>query len=180
MRLLKENCICLIVDVQERLVPVMYQSDNLVATIDKLLNGLLALEVPFLLSEQYKKGLGTTIDSIEQQVENCPRAEKIAFSCCDEPRLMETLELSKKRVVLICGIETHVCVLQTAIDLKEMGFIPVVIEDCVSSRTIENKSIAIQRMRQEGVIITSYESLLFELCRDAGTEVFKTISKIVK
>ena len=93
---------------------------------------------------------------------------------------MEALETSTKRVVILAGMETHICMLQTAVDLKARGFTPVIVENCVSSRTEENKRIAMERFRQEGVIITSYESILFELCRIAGSDAFKTISKLVK
>ena len=93
---------------------------------------------------------------------------------------MEALRASGKSQIIICGIETHVCVMQTVIDLLEKGFIPVVIADCVSSRSPSDKHIALERMRQEGAIISTYESILFELARVAGTDTFKTISKLVK
>jgi nicotinamidase-related amidase len=82
--------------------------------------------------------------------------------------------------VIIAGIESHVCVLQTAVDLKERGFPPIVVADCISSRTKANKDLALIRMQQEGVLITSYESILFELARKAGTDEFKAISRLVK
>lgn len=180
MRINKANTIGLIVDIQERLFPHIYEHQQLDNNVQILINGLKALEVPVVVTEQYKKGLGETIDSIAQLVEGYAHMEKIAFSCCDEPKFMETLELTTKRQVIIAGIESHICVLQTAIDLKERGFTPIVIEDCVSSRTIENKRIAMNRLRQEGILVSSYESVLFELCRFAGTDAFKSISKLVK
>jgi isochorismate hydrolase len=180
MRILKDHAIGLVIDIQERLFPVVADNELLHKNVTILIEGLKALSIPVLVTEQYKKGLGETIPSIKALLEGADFAEKLAFSCCDEPRFAESLELSKKRSVIIVGIEAHVCVLQTAIDLKERGFQPVVVEDCVSSRTPENKRIAMGRLRQEGVIVTSYESILFELCRFAGSDAFKAISKLVK
>lgn len=180
MRVPKDSVVALVVDIQERLFPHINGHDELAKNVEILIKGLQALEVPVVVSEQYKKGLGDTIESIETLVDQVPHVEKMAFSCCDEPKLMEKIELSSKRFVILAGMETHICVLQTAIDLLERGYHPVVIEDCVSSRTAANKKTAIERMRQEGVIVSSYESILFELCRYAGSESFKTISKLIK
>lgn len=180
MRILKENAVGLVIDIQERLFPHIDQYEQLEKNVQILINGLKALEVPVLVTEQYKKGLGETIDSIAQLVDSDWHTEKLAFSCCDEPKFAEELELSKKRHVIIAGIESHICVLQTAIDLKERGFQPVVIEDCVGSRSDANKRNAMERLRQEGVVVSCFESILFELCRYAGSEAFKTISKLVK
>jgi nicotinamidase-related amidase len=104
----------------------------------------------------------------------------MSFSCCDEPSFQEQLEQSGRKTIILAGIEAHICLLQTALDLKERGFRPVVVEDCVGSRNPENKRIAIQRMLQEGITVTSFESLLFELTRVAGSDAFKAISKLVK
>jgi len=180
MRVLKDNAVAMIVDIQERLFPHIHEHEQLAKNVEILIKGLQALEVPVVVSEQYKKGLGETIELIESLISADPHVEKMAFSCCDEPMLMEKMELTGKRFVILAGIETHICVLQTAIDLLERGYHPVVVEDCVSSRTLANKQIALARLRQEGAIVTSCESLLFELCRIAGSETFKTISKLVK
>ncbi|MBK3517974.1 hydrolase [Carboxylicivirga marina] len=180
MRLLKENVIGVVVDIQERLFPHINEHEQLENNTKILVQGLKALEVPFLVTEQYKKGLGDTIEGIETFVKEDPHFEKMAFSCCDDPKFMEALETSTKRTVILAGMETHICMLQTAIDLRERGFTPVIVEDCVSSRTTENKRIALERLRHEGVIVSSYESILFELCRIAGSDAFKTISKLVK
>lgn len=180
MRILKESAIGVVVDIQEKLFPVIHNNEELEKNVKILIEGLKALKVPVIVTEQYKKGLGDTIGSIQTLVENNFHAEKIAFSCCDEPTFMEHVETSKKRFVIMAGIESHICLLQTAIDLKERGFYPVIIEDCVASRNPENKRIAMERLRQEEIIITSYESILFELCRFAGNDAFKTISKLVK
>ena len=180
MRILKENTIGVVVDIQERLFPHIHQHELLEKNTKILVQGLKALGVPFLISEQYKKGLGDNMAEIKELVADDPHFEKMAFSCCDDPQFMESLETSTKRTVILAGMETHICMLQTAIDLKERGYHPVIVEDCVSSRTAENKRIALERLRCEGVTVTSYESILFELCRIAGTDAFKIISKLVK
>jgi nicotinamidase-related amidase len=173
MRIIRDHVLAMVVDVQERLFPHIYEHEQLAQNMK-------ILEVPVIVTEQYKKGLGETIPSLAALVQECPHSEKTAFSCCDDPAIMEKLELSSKRTVVLAGIESHICLLQTALDLKERGFHPVVVEDCVGSRKPDNKRIAMARLVQEGIIITSYESLLFELCRVSGTDEFKAISKLVK
>ncbi len=180
MRILKENSVAIIVDVQERLFPHIYNHEQLAQNLCILIEGLKLLEVPVKVTEQYKKGLGETIAPVKQLLEGTWSTEKIAFSCCDEPKFLTELEIHSQKTVLLAGIESHICVMQTALDLKSLGFNPVVIEDCVASRNPENKRIAINRMIQAGILVTSYESLLFELCRYAGSDAFKAISKLVK
>ena len=145
-----------------------------------LIEGLKALEIPVLVTQQYTKGLGKTVSGIAEVLPGRQRIEKIAFSCCDEPEFMNKLNSLDKEFIIVAGIETHVCVLQTTLDLLEKGFIPVVVRDCVSSRKKKDYRAAIERMRKEGVVITTYESILFELLRFAGTDEFRQISRLVK
>jgi nicotinamidase-related amidase len=180
MRILKENTVAFIVDVQERLFPHIYESTKLAQNLRILIEGLKLLEVPVKVTEQYKKGLGETIPELQEVLGEAWSTEKTAFSCCDEPRFLTEIEKDPKNTIVLAGIESHICILQTAIDLKTNGFRPVVVEDCVASRNPENKRIAINRLLQEGITVTSYESLLFELCRYAGNDTFKAISKLVK
>ena len=180
MRILKENTIGLVIDIQERLVPVMEESEQLIENCQKLIQGLQILGVPFLTTQQYTKGLGETIGEIKSVINDFNYIEKKDFSCLDEPVVAEKLALSGAMNVIICGIEAHVCVLQTAIDLKESGYNPVVVFDCVSSRTFDNVDLAAERFRNEGVMMTSMESILFELTRSADAPEFKEISKLVK
>ncbi len=180
MRIKASECSGLVIDIQERLFPAMHDRDKLLHRVQLLLDGLKILKIPILVTEQYPKGLGTTLDPLVSLLDQANTIEKISFSCCGEPCFLSALEnLDRKRVV-ICGIEAHVCVLQTAIDLVERGFTPVVVADCISSRNPEDKMIALERMRQEGALITSSESLLFELTGVAGTPQFKSISRLVK
>ena len=180
MRILKEHTIGLVIDIQERLVPVMEEREQLIVNCGKLIQGLQLLGLPLLVTQQYTKGLGETIPEIKAVINNFQYIEKKDFSCFDEPVVAEKLALSGAKNVIICGIESHVCVLQTAIDLKEAGYIPVVVFDCVSSRSFDTMDLAAERFRYEGILMTSMESILFELTRSAATPEFKEISKLVK
>jgi nicotinamidase-related amidase len=180
MRIVKSETAAILIDVQERLFPHIEGFSRLEAKLITLLQGLQALEIPLIITEQYTRGLGDTIAPLRTLTDGIPRLEKMTFSCCGEPSIMEALHKTEKKFFLLAGIETHVCVMQTAIDLLAEGKIPVIIEDCVSSRKPEDKRIAIERLRADGAIITGLESLLFELCLVSGTPVFKKISSLVK
>ncbi|MFQ5627263.1 MAG: hydrolase [bacterium] len=180
MRIRKEETLAILVDMQERLFPHIHQHEQLAQNLIKLIRGLQALEITILMTEQYSKGLGPTITEVKSYLNNYQPIEKMTFSCCGAPGLMTALHGKSKKNIILMGIETHACVLQTAVDLLEGGFAPVVVEDCVSSRRLNDKQVAIARMRQEGAVITTYESILLELCVEAGTDTFKAISKIIK
>jgi nicotinamidase-related amidase len=180
MRILKENTIALIIDIQERLLPVIAENTELTANTQRLIEGLKVLGIPMLVSEQYRKGLGNTVPEISNLIQPFESMEKLAFSCCDDDGIMAQIKASGKTNVIICGIESHICVLQTTLDLIENGFTPVVIADCIGSRKASDKKTGLYRMRSEGAVISSYESILFELCRYAGNEQFKAISKLIK
>ncbi|MCX6148449.1 MAG: hydrolase [Candidatus Kapabacteria bacterium] len=181
MRILKENTIGLVIDIQYRLFSHIYDFENLEFHILRLIRGLKALNIPIQITEQYVKGLGPTITTIQEELdEDYKPIEKMEFSCLDNESYSLALKSTGKKNVIIMGIESHVCVMQTVIDLIANGYQPIVIEDCVSSRKLSDKNTAINRMRAEGAIISSYEAILFELCRVSGTEEFKLISKIVK
>ena len=180
MRIHKEKALLLVIDFQERLFPAIHEHEKLSKNVPLLIEGLKVLGIPMIVTEQYVKGLGPTIPEIAATIQGVDRIEKASFSCCDEPQFMMELASSGKDFVIIAGIESHVCVLQTVIDLQENGFHPVVVEDCISSRNPNDKLIAMDRMRKEGVIITTYEAILFELLRYSGGETFKAISRLVK
>lgn len=180
MRILRDNTRTLIIDIQERLFPHIHEHETIAHNTGILIRGLQVLDVPVHVTQQYSRGLGPTIAPLEALFDSFTHIEKTAFSCCDEPGLMKIMEGSTRKYVLIAGIESHICVLQTVVDLLERKYIPVVIEDCVSSRRLSDKETAIERMRKEGAVVSTYESILFELCRYSGTEEFKAISGLVK
>jgi len=180
MKITRDNSVAIIIDIQERLLPAINNNQVLQDNVYKLLKGLKLFNVPIITTQQYTKGLGETSTRLQELISNVKPIEKLSFSCYQEPSFKNEIAKTAKKIALIIGIEAHVCVLQTVIDLIENGYTAVVVSDCISSRTEENKSIALIRMQQEGAIITSYESLLFELCTKAGTEEFKALSAIVK
>ncbi len=180
MRILKEESAGLVIDIQERLYPHIHQHEALLSRVEILLEGWRILEIPVLATEQYKKGLGETLEAVRTRIPAWHPVEKKAFSCCDEPGFAAALARSGKTNVIICGIETHVCVLQTTLDLLNTGYQPVVVTDAVSSRFPADKEVALGRMQQEGVILATVESVLFELARVSGTDAFKAISNLVK
>lgn len=180
MRIKRNDTIAVVIDVQQRLYPFIYDNINLTDKLTRLIKGLKVLGVEILVTEQYSKGLGNTITEIQDALGKYTHLEKLSYSCCGLNDFNYKLKNSGKKSVIITGIESHVCVLQTVIDLCSESYQPYVIEDCVSSRNPNDKKIAIERMKKEGAIISTYESVLFELMDVSGTDEFKAISKIVK
>lgn len=176
MRIEASKSIAVAVDYQEKLIPAMYDKEILLKNSKILLSGLKALEIPVLFTQQYTKGLGMTDGRLMEAAGNHLYKEKISFSA---QAVLEP-ELKGKQFVILSGIEAHICVLQTAVDLKEKGYIPVLVEDCISSRNEHNKIMAVERAKQEGILIATYESLLFELLKEAGTSKSKIIQKLIK
>ena len=180
MRILKEHSAGMIMDIQEKLFPHIHEHERLADKTEILIRGLKILDIPLMVTEQYTKGLGFTIPAIKACLGPERPYEKMSFSCCDDPEILLQVNNLDRKNMIIAGIEAHVCVLQTAVDLLENGFLPVVVEDCVSSRKPGDKAVAIERMRQEGAVITTCESVLFELARVSGNDPFRAISALVK
>lgn len=180
MRIKAEDTMALIVDCQESLMKVMYQAEELERSVQILIRGLKALGIPMILTQQYTKGLGNSVPSVYEAAETKEYMDKISFSCYQDSEIAAAVDGSGRKNILICGIETHICVLQTCIDLKTAGYQPVLVADCVSSRRKSDRDIGLKRAVQEGVLLTSYEAILFELLEKAGGDTFKTISKLIK
>ncbi|HKK48166.1 MAG TPA: hydrolase [Alkalispirochaeta sp.] len=181
MRVFRDTTIATIVDIQERLHPHMHDAEQVLAKVVTLIRGLAVLDVPTVVTEQYPKGLGTTVAPVQDALGDRYRPIiKSAFSCCDEQTYSARLKEYGRSTILLAGIETHVCVLQTTIDLLESGYDPVVVMDATSSRSARDQDIASRRIEREGGRITSVESVLFEIARVSGTEQFKAISQLVK
>ena len=176
----REHTALLLVDVQERLHAVMANREPLVENLRRLVRGFQILGMPILVTEQYPQGLGPTIAELRDLLGEGRPIEKLAFSCCQVAELCDQLETLKIMQVVLAGIETHVCILQTALDLLQLGFQVHVPADAVSSRRQLDWQIALERMRQAGVVVTGTESVLFELLVRAGTPEFKEISALVK
>jgi nicotinamidase-related amidase len=172
-----------IIDVQERFIPVIDRYDAVIANIDRLIRGIHLLDVPLLITEQYVKGLGHTVAPLREALgatSGYHPIEKMTFSAAGSGEFLSELRRLKKKQILLAGIETHVCVYQTAIDLLAAGHEVTLLADAVSSRTAENRELAIRRLMSEGVTLASTEMVLFEMLVEAGTDEFRAISKLVK
>ena len=176
MRIEREHTAAIVVDYQEKLMPVMNEKESLIHNSEILLKGLKILDVPMYITQQYTKGLGTSIKEITDAVESTEYTDKLAFNAYE----CVADKITGKKYIIGCGIEAHICVLQTVIDLKAAGYIPVLVADCISSRKESDKQVALERARQEGAIVTTYESILFELLRVAGTDTSKQIQKLIR
>jgi nicotinamidase-related amidase len=181
MRILAEDTLALVIDFQERLVPVIHNSEELLHNTEILVKGLKALEIPMLVTQQYTKGIGMTVPKIADAVgENFAYYDKVNFSCAEDEAILDKIAESGKNNIIVCGIEAHICVLQTVIDLIDKGYHVVLVEDCVGSRRESDRQTGIQRALAEGALPATYESILFELTRVAKTDVFKEISRLIK
>ena len=179
-RLTRAGSSLLVIDVQERLLPAIADREEVLANIGRLVRGAQTLGVPVQVTEQYRKGLGASVPEIADAVEGFAPVEKLAFSACGAPGVRDALRRGGRGGVLVCGIETHVCVTQTCLDLREEGMEVFVAADAVSSRTRRNHDVGIERMRAAGAVIVSTEMALFELLGEAGTDEFKRILPLVK
>lgn len=167
------------IDYQSHILPPMFEKEKLIETSVKLLKGLVILDVPIYLTQQYTKGLGDTVEEITDAADTKAYTDKLRFSAC--PDLINIIPKNSERPwAIVCGIEAHVCVLQTLLDLKDAGYLPALVADCTSSRKAFDRDMAIGRARDAGIIITTYEALLFELLKKAGSDSFKAISRLVK
>lgn len=175
-----ENSALLIVDIQERILPAMFEHELFLENSLKLIKGIKILQIPIYFTEQYPKGLGKTVNVIKEELEGLTPFEKMTFSCIGVENLLDELQNRNIKKVILIGIEAHVCVLQTALDLIANGFQVFLPADAVTSRKKQNCKVALRRMEKHGVEITLTESVLFELLYICGTEQFKQISKIVK
>jgi nicotinamidase-related amidase len=174
------DTLLLIVDIQEKLFRTMHAKEELLVNVQRLVRGAKALGLPIVWVEQNPKGLGPTVPEIAALLPDRTPISKFSFSCCDNEACMLALRQMDRNNVLVTGIETHICVYQTSMDLKAAGFEVEVVADACSSRTPENKQIGLEKCRSAGASITSVETVLFELLRVAEGPVFKEILTIVK
>lgn len=170
----------LVIDLQQRLLPHIDERERVVAHSIRMIHAARELGLPMTLTEQYTKGLGPTDDAVATAYGDGAKFEKLAFSSCAEnPARGRILSLGRPQV-LVVGIETHVCVLQSVLDLLEIGMTPVLLADAVSSRRPVDRENAIARMRAAGVVTSTVESAVYEYMRVAGTDLFKRLLPILK
>ncbi|MCW8410024.1 hydrolase [Legionella sp. PATHC035] len=177
MLLNKEDSLLLLVDVQEKLTPAVLNHELFIARCEWLLKLAQRLSVPILVSEQYPQGLGSTLKQFQQYFDPRECVDKVSFSCMGEPTYVERLKQLHKKQLILIGIETHVCVLQTALEMREAGFEVFVVVDAVSCRGEQNMKYGLKRMKNEGVHLITSEMVFFEWLKKAGTPEFKQLSK---
>jgi nicotinamidase-related amidase len=180
MMLNVDHAMLLVVDVQGNLAHSMHEKQQLFDNLENLIKGGRILGLPMLLTEQNPRKLGPTLPQFAHLLEDMPCISKLHFSCCGDEAFMQAFAALNRKQVLIAGIEAHVCVYQTTADLLNLGYEVQVVCDAVSSRTAQNRHIGLERMRQQGAILSSTEMALYELMKVAGTPTFREVLKVVK
>ena len=179
-RIKREDTILTAIDFQEKLLPAMFKADETEAAATRLAEGLKVMDIPRLVTTQYAKGLGKTVDSVAEALGDFEPIDKNTFSAWSNEEYRKALEGSGRKTVILMGIETHICVEQTALDLMEEGYTVFVPADCVQSRNPVNREISLRRMEEAGAVITCSESILYELMGSSKAAEFKAISAIIK
>lgn len=178
----RDKALLVVIDVQDKLCVAMDQVvlKQLVKNTGILLDSADELGIPVFITEQYVKGLGETLSELKGKAANASFYEKMTFSCCGNSQFLEALKSTGRTQVIITGMETHVCVLQTVIELREAGFNVHIVKDGLMSRSKENWQTAIQTMTLAGAVPTCTEAVMFQLLKIAGTDEFKKLSKLVR
>jgi nicotinamidase-related amidase len=180
VKLERDRSVLVVVDVQEAFRSAVLDFARVAGNVAILVQGAHVLGIPVIVTEQYPKGLGRTIPEVSRHLDGIDPIEKLCFSAAGSDEFAGRLEDSGRDQVLLSGIESHVCVSQTADDLLTAGKAVHVAQDAVSSRTEENRRLGLHKMERAGAVLTSVETALFELLREAGTPEFKEIQKLVK
>jgi nicotinamidase-related amidase len=178
--LARDDAVLVVVDVQERLAAAMPRRDATVAGVRALVQGARELGVPVLATRQYPRGIGEIVPEIAEALGDAPVVDKMAFDCMAEPPFVRALAALERTSPVLCGMEAHICVTQTALSMTLDGLRPVVVADAVCSRRDFDRDVAFERLRQCGVEVVTVEQVLYELISRAGTNEFKRILAIVK
>jgi nicotinamidase-related amidase len=182
-RLQRAESLLVIVDVQEKLLPVIHGADALVRNLERLIRGFHLLDIPIVVTEQYTKGLGPTVPELAaalRETAGYTPVEKSCFSAYGCGEFLSAMRLARRKQLIVAGIETHVCVYQTVKDLLAADYDVTVVADAVSSRSTENRDIALRRMTADGAKLSTTEMALFELLARSGTDEFRAIAKLVR
>lgn len=183
-----KNTGLIVVDIQGKLARLVHDSDALISNCAKLIKGVQSLDLPIIWLEQNPNKLGSTVDELSSLLQSGynplstsqKAIQKFSFDACEEPLFMQTIQATKVKTWLVCGIEAHICVYQTALNLKHNGFDVQLVIDCVSSRTLENKNLAVNKLLNNGIESTGLEMCLFELIKDCRAPAFKKILRLIK
>lgn len=174
------DCLLLVVDVQVKLIEKIYKKDSLVTNIRKIVDVFNALSLPIIFTEQYPKGLGRTTELIIKDQDLHMIIDKTTFSCFANNEFRKLLNTYRKKQIVICGIETHICILQTALDLKKNKNQVFILADSVSSRNKESHELALSRFNLNAISVLNTEMLIFELLRDSKHSNFRELSSLIK
>ena len=177
--LIKEESLLLIIDIQEKLVPAMKHGKEVIQNTNILISAAHEMNMPIIVTEQYPKGLGQTVPEINERLGKALKFEKTMFTACTD-EVIAALEAEGKKKIIITGMETHVCVFQTARDLIGLGYDVFVVSDGVSSRTKENYKNGLDLIRDMKGVVINTETVIFDLMKKAGTPEFKVLSKLIK
>jgi nicotinamidase-related amidase len=177
-----DRCALIVIDIQEKLLPPIFEKERLLRNSQLLIRLAGILKIPTLLTTQYSKGLGSTVPEVASLVPETEAIEKLAFSCFGSDVFCSALKRlpGNRNTVLLCGMESHICVAQTALAALRDGYLVHVAADAVSSRTEFNWKIGLERMRAAGAVISSTEMVIYETLRSSGTSAFKDMLKYLK
>lgn len=176
----RENTGLIVVDVQGKLARIVHESEKLTSNLEKLIRGCQILSLPIIWLEQNPKGLGETIPELASLLKNQKPIEKFSFNAFENEEVKKAILESGKKQWLICGIEAHICVYQTALGLLETNFEVEIVADCISSRANGNIDLALQKLQSKGANLTSIEMCLYELVKNSKNENFKEILNLIK
>lgn len=175
-----QQSVLIVIDIQGNLAHAMHDKERLLTNTQNLIQACQHLNIPILLTEQAPEKLGSTIQEVSQYLGNIRAIPKLSFSCYGEERFVEVLKATGRRQIIVCGIESHVCMCQTVSDLMDHEYPVQVVADAVSSRTRDNYLLGLDRMKSEGAVMTSTEMLLTELLRTAAHPKFRDILSLIK
>jgi nicotinamidase-related amidase len=175
-----DNTLLVMIDIQGKLWNVMYEKEVLLENAQKLVKGMQVIGVPIILTEQNPEGLGPTVPELMLCMPEIRPVAKFTFSCCQDRGFQQAINNLKRKQVLICGIEAHICVYQTTLELLNTGYEVQVVADVVSSRAVRNRNIALARIQSEGAKLTASEMALYELLQTAESPKFKEMLRVIK
>jgi nicotinamidase-related amidase len=176
----QDNTVLVVLDVQERLMRVMCQKERVIDSITKLLHLSRLFSLPLVLTEQYPRWLGPTVPEVRELLPAYEPIEKLDFNCCNVDPFNDRLESTGSKSIILVGVETHICIFQTCSSLLKRGYEVHVPQDAVDSRTCENWNVGLGLMRDSGAVITSTETVVYQILKRVGTKNFKEMLKIIR
>lgn len=175
-----EKCVFVMIDLQEKLVPAMSEVKSVLYATERLLKSAAVLKIPVLVTEQYPKGLGTTVPSLRELIGSAAAMAKNSFSCFGAPGFADALACSGRRSAVLFGIESHICVFSTAMELKERGYDVAVVEEACASRSRKHHELAMRNLLAANIAVLPVETVVYQLLYQSGTPEFKALLPLFK